>query len=111
MEMKYKVTLTLHTIILGLLKWWTPVQLQTLRVFHSSSPLAFALPQIQVRAALFLVPLPFSQADTTPPSHQQASWTAQPANHNSLLFKHPQALCCPLIQARNSPGLPDSKCL
>ena len=67
---KYKITLTLHTVILGLPKWWTLIQLRTVRALDSSPSSALTLSQIPVEP-LSLITLPFSWGHTTHPSPLQ----------------------------------------
>lgn len=43
------------------------------------------------------------------PVHHNASWTAEPTNHNELLVTDLQATRCPAIQVRNAPSLPDGR--
>jgi len=87
---KYKITLTLHTVILGLPKWWTLIQLRTVRALDSSPSSALTLSQIPVEP-LSLITLPFSWGHTTHPhipAHYRSSWTTQPAHHSNLLFTY-----------------------
>lgn len=88
-EVKYKITLTSHTVILGLPKWWTLLQLQTVRAFDSSPFWHSLSPRFLLSPYLSLL---CQTPEDTPhtPAHYMSSWTPQPANHSSLLLTYLQ---------------------